>query len=312
MKRIAILMLGLSLVSILCWAAQPNADQASAAAAEPQVVPPLPSQVSPPREPLPPPPTKQQAIMVPAAAAEPQAKSSGNDAAQLKAAQEERINLLTQVVEILTAQYQAGTVDLAQVSSAENELCNALLDSTDEPEKRVALLTKQLDKANKLVQITEGQRKVGIVGEADLFRAKSQCLGVKIKLLRERNLKRPPTKTAPTEKAEATEPLPMSQVTDYMATVGDNTTIKNKQIAKRLIGRVYNGVVEVFDVDGDGNSLIVTSRFSREGDMQGNWIRFEITKPEVIKKVAELPRGAKVSITAKLSRSAQKRHPSGA
>jgi hypothetical protein len=112
---------------------------------------------------------------------------------------------------------------------------------------------------------------------------------------------RPPIKAAPTEKAEATEPLPMSQVTEYMLAVGQNTTIKNKQIAKRLVGRVYKGTVEVFDVDGEANSLFVTSRYSRDGGMRGNWIRFEVTKPEVIKKVAELPRGAKVSITAKLS-----------
>ena len=92
------------------------------------------------------------------------------------------------------------------------------------------------------------------------------------------------------------------QVTEYMAGVDDNTTIKNKQIAKRLVGRVYKGIVEVFDVDGDDNSLTVTSRFPRtQGSRQACWGHFKITKPEVIKKAAELPKGAMVSITAKLS-----------
>jgi len=83
--------------------------------------------------------------------------------------------------------------DLLQVFSAQNELCNAQLDSTDEPEKRVALLTKQLDNANKVLEIVQGQMKAGVAGPADLFRAKSQYLNVKIMLLRERNRKRPPT-----------------------------------------------------------------------------------------------------------------------
>jgi hypothetical protein len=107
--------------------------------------------------------------------------------------------------------------------------------------------------------------------------------------------------TAPAKKAEAAEVMPMSQVTEYMAGIGDNTTIKNKQIAKRLVGRVFKGTVEVFDVDGDDISLTVTSRFPSERSRTGNWARFEITKPEVIKKAAELPRGANISITAKLS-----------
>ena len=98
-----------------------------AAAAEPQAAPLLPPQVSPPQEPLPPPslppvslqsPTNGRANVVPAAAAEPQAKDSGDDAAQLKAAQEERIVVLKKLVEIAIAQYRVGTVDFNQVSSA--------------------------------------------------------------------------------------------------------------------------------------------------------------------------------------------------
>lgn len=132
-------------------------------------------------------------ITVPAAAAEPQPKASDDDAAQLKAAQDERVKVLTQLVEELTAQYRVGTADVAQVSSAERDLSNALVDSTDEPAKRVALLTKQLDKANDLLKITQSRFESGTVTHADVSRVKALCLDIKIKLLRERNGKRPLT-----------------------------------------------------------------------------------------------------------------------
>ncbi len=62
------------------------------------------------------------AIAAPAAAAEPQPKASEDDAAQLKAALDERVKVLTELVDELTAQYRVGTVDVAQVFSAENDL----------------------------------------------------------------------------------------------------------------------------------------------------------------------------------------------
>ena len=297
MNRITfpMLMLGLSLAPVLCGAAEP-------------LFPP----------PVPPPGITPQPGS-PVAAADLLPKSRDNDAALLKAAQDERIKVLTELVEMMAEQQKSGTVDVVdQLFSTESELCNALLDSTNEPEKRIALLTKQLDKANDFVKILQAKKEAGTVSPQDVLRAKSQYLGFKIKLLRERSWERPlmpTTQTAdnvtakpklgpaekPTKLAEATEPLSMSQVTDYVAAVGHNTTIKNKQIAKRLIGRVYKGIVEVFDVDGDDNYLTITSRWPTEENMRGNWARFEITRPEVIKKAAELPRGAKIAITAKLS-----------
>jgi len=140
------------------------------------------------------------AIAVPAAAAEPQPNKASDDIpAQIKAAQDERIAVLTRLVEVLTGQYKTGTVDAAQVFSAENELCNAMLDSSDEPEKRVALLTKHLDKANDFLKSTQARVDSGTASVADAFRAKSLYLDIKIKLLRERSRKRPPA-TIPTEK----------------------------------------------------------------------------------------------------------------
>jgi len=130
-------------------------------------------------------------------ATEPQAKASDNDAAQLKALQDERIRTLTQTVAALTAQYKVGMLaDVSQVFSAENELCNAQLEVTDEPEKRIALLTEQLRTANELLKVAQARVDAGTVTEVDIFRAKSVHLGLKIKLLRERGRKSPPSKTA--------------------------------------------------------------------------------------------------------------------
>jgi hypothetical protein len=175
MNRIVLpLLLVFSLAPLLSRAAEPNANRALAAAAEPQPD-----------------------------------KASGNDAAQLKVAQEERIKVLTQLVEALTAQSRTGAADLAQVFSAENELCKARLESTDEPEMRIALLTKQLDNMSRLVAMTQGQVKAGIVSQADLLRAKSLYLEVKVKLLRERSGKTPPAprgaKTAGGDATDANE-----------------------------------------------------------------------------------------------------------
>ena len=122
----------------------------------------------------------------PAAAAEPAAKASNDVAAEIKAARGERIKVLADIVEIVTSQYKAATADFAQVFSAENDLYNARLDATDDPEKRIALLTKHLAKAGELVEYRQQQVRSGTVGETEVLRAKSLCLEIKIRLLRER------------------------------------------------------------------------------------------------------------------------------
>jgi len=128
--------------------------------------------------------------------AEPQPTTNDDVAAQLKSALDERVKVLSQLVELLTGYYKLGAVDIAQVATAENDFCNALLDSTDEPEKRIALLTKQLDKVSDILKITQGRRQTGQVDVAVLYRAKSLYLDVTIKLLRERGKDRPPTPNA--------------------------------------------------------------------------------------------------------------------
>ena len=126
------------------------------------------------------------AAQVPAIADQSQARESKDDAAELKAVQAERIKVLTQAVDVLTAQYMVGTVDFCQVAAAETDLCNALLDSTDDPDKRTALLAKQLDRATGILKVTQSRFDAGTVTQADVLRAKSHQLDIKIKLLRNR------------------------------------------------------------------------------------------------------------------------------
>ncbi len=130
-------------------------------------------------------------LLIPATAAERQSKASNDDAAQLKAALDERIKVLTHLVDVVTSQYQAGVVDSTQLFSAANALCRAQLDATDDPEKRIALLTKQVNKASDILKLVQARHDAGTVTDADVLRAKSLCLGLKIKLLRERKRKSP-------------------------------------------------------------------------------------------------------------------------
>ena len=110
---------------------------------------------TPPAGPIPSPP--QPVVPQPTVPTHPAVSPTSGINADLKAAQDELVKVLTQVVEVLTAQHQSGNADIAQVAAAASELCKALLDSTDEPAKRAALLTKQLDKANDFLKAAQGE-----------------------------------------------------------------------------------------------------------------------------------------------------------
>jgi outer membrane protein TolC len=127
------------------------------------------------------------ALVLPSICAEPQGKPKDDDAAQLKALQDERVEVLTELVKCTVAQYQVGGVTIDAVISAQNELVAAKLDATDETEKRIALLTQQLEMVTQLLKITEARHEMGRTTMTDVYRAKSLLLDVKIKLARERS-----------------------------------------------------------------------------------------------------------------------------
>jgi outer membrane protein TolC len=122
-------------------------------------------------------------------------KSPANGAAQIIALQKERVAALQELVKICIAQYQSGVMPLESVSTAQNELIDALLDSTAKPEERVTLLTEQLKIADMVVQAFDKRYKAGFgTMKTEFLRAKSHYLNVKIKLLRERGRLKPVTK----------------------------------------------------------------------------------------------------------------------
>ena len=95
------------------------------------------------------------AFVVRSTTAERQPEPKDDDAAQLKALQEERVEVLTQLVTVTMAYCQQGTCGIEDGISAQNPLGAAQLDSTDEPEKRVELLTQQVELANTLLEVAE-------------------------------------------------------------------------------------------------------------------------------------------------------------
>ena len=102
-----------------------------------------------------------------------------------------------------------------------------------------------------------------------------------------------------TKQTEATKPLPIGQVIEYFTSHNENTTFKNSQTEKRLVGRFFKGSVEVADVKGDEKCLIVEALYLPH-PIPYPWLEFRISKPDLIEKAADLPKRAKVSIIAKL------------
>ena len=125
--------------------------------------------------------------LVPIIAAESQPKAGNDDAAQLKVAQEERIKIFEVLLRSVTSQYKAGIVSYAELYPAQRELCNAKLDATDDPDKRIAVLTQLLEAAGDQLKHEQNDVSRGIGNnEENTFRANAEYLRVKIQLLRER------------------------------------------------------------------------------------------------------------------------------
>ncbi|MGO8749555.1 MAG: TolC family protein [Thermoguttaceae bacterium] len=106
---------------------------------------------------------------------------------QIKALQKDRIEALTRLVDVCWSQYRAGSNTFSTVVGAHDQLLSAQLDFTEKPEERVALLTNQAKTATEYLELTQGRFKTGITTQADIYRAQSHLLDIKINLLRERN-----------------------------------------------------------------------------------------------------------------------------
>ncbi len=73
-------------------------------------------------------------------------------AAQVKALQKERIDVLTTLVEDYTSQFRVGTSPNEFLIGAETDLVNAQLAATDNPEQRVAVLTEALKREREIMK----------------------------------------------------------------------------------------------------------------------------------------------------------------
>ena len=107
-------------------------------------------------------------------------------ATQLKALQKERGKVLTELVEIRTAQVRAGTIPNEYLVGAETDLVNAQLDVADKPEERIAVLERGVKGNSEFLKIVEARFNAGTVGTAEICQARSYLLDSKIRLLRER------------------------------------------------------------------------------------------------------------------------------
>ena len=112
-------------------------------------------------------------------------------AAQIKAAQHEQVEALTQLVKLALEQYEKGTTEVDAVVSAETALINAQVNAADTSEAKILVLTNAAKKETDLVKITEAKFNAGAVGSAEIDRARSLLLDAKIRLLRERTLQKP-------------------------------------------------------------------------------------------------------------------------
>jgi hypothetical protein len=125
--------------------------------------------------------------MVPFTTAQ-QTGATQSDADQIKQLQNERVKVLTNLVQIMTKLYERGinNIEFNQVISAKIDLINAQLDMTDNLKERIALLEDQLKQAKIMLDITEQRVRAATSSEVDLLSAKSFYLKSQIALLKER------------------------------------------------------------------------------------------------------------------------------
>jgi outer membrane protein TolC len=118
---------------------------------------------------------------------EPPAREEPDKAAEIKKLLQERVETLQETVKLLTAQYQAGIVDIGRVLQAQRDLLKATIEFSDMPQERITALRKFLKVAEVLAQTTEAMFKAGSTGSSkvDVLQARAFLLEARIELLRE-------------------------------------------------------------------------------------------------------------------------------
>jgi outer membrane protein TolC len=127
------------------------------------------------------------AVSIQASAAE---VTADDVAAQIKPLQKERVETLKSLVELYVQYYREGKVEITPVIGAQTELVTAQLESTENRDERIALLTERLNAVTSFLKLAEQRWAAGMSSQADVYRAKSLLLDTKIRLLREQGARK--------------------------------------------------------------------------------------------------------------------------
>lgn len=110
-------------------------------------------------------------------------------AAQIKAAQKERVEALTELVKIDKELWETKWAGLATLTQAKADLANARADAADTFEAKVLVLTEAAKEQAEVVRVTEARTVLDTSG-ADVCRERLHLLDFQIRLLRERGLQK--------------------------------------------------------------------------------------------------------------------------
>lgn len=92
---------------------------------------------------------------------------------------------------------------------------------------------------------------------------------------------------------------PLKIVTKYLDERYFNNTYQNNKIEKKLVGKQYSGIVEVWDVVGDGTDLIIEA-MQKDNGGRGCELRFRIQKSNIKEKAGQLTKYNRILIVATL------------
>jgi cytochrome c556 len=117
-------------------------------------------------------------VFVPA----PRADAENHGTSDLKRLEAERVEVLKQLLQVLTTQYERGSMDFREVCAAHLDLTNAKLDLANTPEARSTLLKEASRTAEELSQIARGRLQLADEKHLDALRAQAVCLNIQIRL----------------------------------------------------------------------------------------------------------------------------------
>ena len=108
-----------------------------------------------------------------------------NQSQKLEELLKERRDTLRQLVDVVTGQYRNGTTGFESVARATDQLIDADLELTKNPEGRIAILQRRVELMKGLFAMVDMKFKNGLVTQAQVLAAKAALLQSQIHLTRE-------------------------------------------------------------------------------------------------------------------------------